>query len=105
MSNMPTEEEIRNLGFDWPKFELIRRHVVDERDTIDLRQLLARLRSGQAFYQGQIDEAYAFKKQTCTDYSDFTDRFDDIVRMERDLGQAAAYLEEILAAADSVAAE
>jgi hypothetical protein len=29
-----------------------------------------------------------------------TDRFDDIARMERELGQSIAYLEEIVAAAD-----
>ena len=33
------------------------------------------------------------------DYSDFTDRFDDIARMERELGSSIAFLEQIVAAA------
>ena len=48
------------------------------------------------FYQKQINEAYAFKRQSGADYSDFTDRFDDIVQMEFALGNAIAYLKEII---------
>jgi hypothetical protein len=62
------------------------------------------MQSSQAFYQKQINEAYAFKIQSGADYSDFTDRFDDIAQMERQLGQSIAYLEEIIAAKDQAVA-
>jgi hypothetical protein len=46
-----------------------------------------------------LNEAFAFKMQTGADYSDFTDRFDDHARTDRELGQAISHLEEIVAAA------
>ena len=100
MSQMLSVEEIQNLGFDWPKHALVKQYLIVESNRIDLPQTIERMQSSQAFYQKQINEAYAFKKQSGADYSDFTDRFDDIARMERELGQSIAYLEEIMAAAD-----
>jgi hypothetical protein len=69
-----------------------------ENDRIDLPQTIERMRSSHAFYQRQIDEAYAFKGESGADYPDFTDRFDEIARMEHELGRSIAYLEEIMAA-------
>ena len=43
-----------------------------------------------------MNAAYAFKRNTGADYADFTDRFDEYARMERELGQAVAHLEEIV---------
>jgi hypothetical protein len=63
------------------------------------------MQHSHGFYRKQMSEAYAFKSQTGADYSDFTDRFDDIARMERELGQSIRYLEEIMAATDREAAE
>ena len=57
------------------------------------------MQASQAFYQGQINAAYSFKQNSGADYSDFTDRFDDYVRMRDDLGRAIAYMQEIMAAA------
>ena len=99
---MLSVKEIQNLGFDGPKHALIKQYLIVERDGIDLPQTIERMRSSRAFYQKQISEAYTFKRQSGADYSDFTDRFDDIARMERELGQSIAYLEEIVAAADRV---
>jgi hypothetical protein len=45
-----------------------------------------------------LNEAYAFKRNTGADYSDFTDRFDEYARMERELGRAIAYLQELVEA-------
>jgi hypothetical protein len=99
MSHMLSVREIQNLGFDWPKHALIKQYLIVESGRIDLPQTIERMKSSRAFYQKQIDEAYAFKRQSGADYSDLTDRFDDIARMERELGQSIAYLEEIMAAA------
>ena len=44
----------------------------------------------------ELNEAFAFKMRSGADYSDFTDRFDDYARMDRELGQAISYLEEII---------
>ena len=105
MSHMLSVKEIQNLGFDWPRHALIKQYLIVESDRIDLAQTAERMQSSRAFYQKQINEAYAFKKQSGADYSDFTDRFDDIARMERELGQSIAYLEEIMAAAGKTGAD
>ncbi len=70
-----------------------------EAGAINLSETVAKMRSSRAFYRGQLDEAFAFKMQHGADYSDFTDRFDDYARMHRQLGEAIAYLEEIIQAA------
>jgi hypothetical protein len=46
----------------------------------------------------KITAAYNFKTQTGADYADFTDKFDDYVRMERLLSEAISYLEDIMRA-------
>jgi hypothetical protein len=94
-----TLEEIRRLGFDWPKSPLIDEHCVVEAGVIDLTETVARMRSGRAFYRRQLDEAFAFKMRHGADYSDFTDRFDEYARLHRQLGEGIAYLEGIIQAA------
>jgi hypothetical protein len=94
-----SEDDIRALGFEWPKHALIEEYCVTEDRGIDLSRTIERLESSRAYYRGQLNEAFAFKQQTGADYADFTDRFDDNARMHRQLSQAVAYLEEIVAAA------
>ena len=91
---------IRNLGFEWPKYALIEEYAVMEGGKVDLTQTVEKLDSSRAFYQGQLNAAYAFKQQHGADYSDFTDRFDDYARMRRELGAAISYLEKIIEAAE-----
>ena len=91
---------IRNLGFDWPKNALIEEYSVVEDGKVDLGSTIERMQASRGTYKRQLDEAFAFKMQTGADYSDFTDRFDDNARMYRELGQAVAYLEEIVAAVE-----
>ena len=92
--------DIRKLGFDWPKYALIDEYCVVEGDKIDLGKTIERLQSSRAYYRKQLNEAFAFKMQTGADYSDFTDRFDDNARMDRELGQAISYLDKIIKAAE-----
>ena len=80
-------DSIRNLGFEWPKYSLLTQYLVMEDSKVDLAETLERVKSSRAFYQKQINEAFAFKQQTGADYSDFTERFDDIARMHRELGK------------------
>ena len=91
-------DEIRKLGFDWPRLVLIEEYCAGEDSEIDLYKLIERMQSSRARYQKQLNDAYAFKQQTGADYSDFTDRFDDYARATRELSQAIAYLEEIIEA-------
>jgi len=91
-------DDIQNLGFDWPKYALIEEYCVIEDGKVDLTKTIERMRSSRAYYKKQLDEAFAFKMQTGADYSDFTDRFDDNARMNRRLGEAISYLEEIIEA-------
>lgn len=93
-------EDIRSLGFDWPKYVLVEEHCVMEEAKVDLAKTTARLQSSRAFYRKQLNDAYNFKRRTGADYSDFTDRFDDYARAERELSQAITYLEEIVEAAE-----
>ena len=90
--------DIRNLGFDWPKYVLIEKYCVIEDGKVDLSRTIESMESSRAYYKKQLNEAFAFKMQTGADYSDFTDRFDDNARMDRELGQAIAYLEAIVEA-------
>jgi hypothetical protein len=93
-------DDIRNLGFDWPKYALIEEYCVIEDGKVDLTRTIERMQSSRAYYKKQLDEAFAFKMRTGADYSDFTDRFDDNARMNRELGQAIPYLEKIIEAAE-----
>ena len=86
------------MGFDWPKYALIEESCVIEAGKVDLTKTVAGLKSSRAFYQKQLGDAYAFKRQSGADYADFTDRFDDYARMERDLSTVISYLEDIIKA-------
>jgi hypothetical protein len=88
-------QDIQNLGFDWPKYTLIEEYQVLEDGKVHLSRTIERMQSSRAYYRKQLNQAFNFKQQTGADYSDFTDRFDDDARMERELGQAIAYLREI----------
>jgi hypothetical protein len=92
--------EIEKLGFEWPRYPLIERYCVTQNGQVDLAATLDKLRSSRRFYQGQLSQAYAFKQQTGADYADFTDRRDEYARTERALGDAIAYLESIVEAAE-----
>ena len=93
-------ERIKRLGFDWPKDPLIERHGVTEDGKVNLTKTLDALQSSRAHYRKRLNEAFNFKVQTGADYSDFTDRFDDDARAERDLAQAISYLEKIMEIVD-----
>ena len=95
-----TVEEIRALGFEWPKFALIEKYSIVEEGRIDLTRTLAKLQTSRAYYKGQLNEAFNFKMRTGADYSDFTDKHDDNAWMNYELGSAIAYLEKIVNAAN-----
>jgi len=95
--------EIRNLGFDWPKYLLVEEYCVMDGGKVDLAKTIEGLQASRAFYKRQLTEAYAFKTQHGADYSDFTDRFDEYARMDRDLGVVISYLERIIGAAEELA--
>ena len=99
MTHKLSERQLRDLDMDWPKHALVEEYCVVEEGKVDLDRTLAGLQSSRAFCQGQINEAFRFKQQTGADYPDFTDRFDEYTRMDRELGVAIAYLEEVIAAA------
>jgi len=86
------------MGFDWPKHALIEEHCFTEHGKVDLDRTLDSMQSSRSFYRGQTNQAFNFKQQTGADYSDFTDRFDEYARKNRELGAAIAYLEGIIAA-------
>jgi hypothetical protein len=97
-------QELRGLGFEWPKHALIEEHCVVEDGRIDLDRTLGSMQSSRSFYRGQINQAFNFKQQTGADYSDFTDRFDEYARRKRELDVAIAYLEEIIEATKDLGA-
>ena len=91
-----TITDIRNLGFDWPRYPFIEGYCVKEDDKINLTQTLEKMQSSRTYYKKQLNDAFAFKRQTGADYSDFSDQFDDYARMERELGEAITFIEEII---------
>lgn len=92
-------DEIRSLGFEWPRYTLIEEYCVFEQGKINLTSSLEKMRSSQAYYKKQLADAYKFKTQHSADYSDFTDRFDEYVQKKERLDKAIAYLEEVEIAA------
>ena len=98
MTRKLSVRELRGMGFDWPKYALIEEHCFMEHGKVDLDRTRESMQSGRSFYRGQINQAFNFKQQTGADYSDFTDRFDEYSRMNRELSTAIAYLEEIIEA-------
>jgi hypothetical protein len=92
--------EIRSLGFDWTGYPLIKEYCVMEDGEVDLARTIEGMRSSRAYYRRQLDQAFSFKMRTGADYSDFSDRFDDNARMNRELGQAIAYLEQMIEAVE-----
>jgi hypothetical protein len=96
MTRKLSVRELGEIGFDWPNHALIGEHGVMVEGKIDLDRTLASMQASHAFYQGQINQAFNFKQQTGADYSDFTERFDEYARMKRALGEAIAYVQEII---------
>jgi hypothetical protein len=101
MTRKLSVQGIRNLAFDWPKYALIEEYQVLEDGEVDLSRTVAKMQSSRSYYRQQLSQAFSFKQQTGADYSDFTDRFDDYARMERELGQAIAFLQEIQTAIEA----
>jgi hypothetical protein len=98
MASKLSVEEIRKRGYEWPKYALVEEYAAIEGGRVDLSATIEKLQSSRSFYRRQVSEAYRFKTSTGADYSDFTDRFDEYVRMERELSQAVTYLEAIVEA-------
>ncbi len=88
--------DIENARFEWPRYTLIEEYCVIEDGKVNLVKTLEKMQSSRAYYKKQLNDAFAFKMQTGADYSDFSDRFDDYARMERQLGVAISYIEEII---------
>ena len=93
--------DIQRLGFDWPKYALIEQYCAIHEGKVDLAATIEKMQSSRAYHRKQLNEAFSFKMRTGADYSDFTDRFDDHARMERELGKAIAYLQEIVEAVEA----
>jgi hypothetical protein len=98
MTHKLSVRELRAMGFDWPKHALIEEYCFMEHGKVDLDRTLQSMQSSRSFYRGQINQAFNFKQQTGADYSDFTDRFDEYSRRSHELGDAIAYIEEIIEA-------
>ena len=73
MAPMLSVADIRGLGFDWPKYALVEQYCVTQDGKVDLATTTEKLQSS---------------------------RFDDYAQMERELGEAIAYLEKIVAASE-----
>jgi hypothetical protein len=100
MGERMTANEIRQLGFDWPKYAIVEEYLDSDDGSIDITKTIEKMEISQAFYQKQLNDAYAFKMNTGADYSDFTDRFDEYARIKWRLREAINYLKEILRARD-----
>ena len=77
MARNLTVNEIRSLGFDWPKYELVAEYTVTKDGLLDLAVTIEKMKSSRSFYKGQLNQAYAFKSRHGADYSDFTDRHEE----------------------------
>ncbi len=63
---------------------------------VDLAAILEKLLASLAHYQELLNQAFNFKVRTGADYSDFTDRFDEYVRSNRELKASVKYVEQII---------
>ena len=98
MTRKYTETEITARGFSLADFPVIALNLVKDEGMIDLVGTLGNLRSGRDYHQMQISQAHRFKTQTGADYSDFTDQFDEHVRLLGEYDQAIEYVQEIIKA-------
>jgi len=96
-----TASEIKDLGFDWPRYPLVREYaVIAEDGKKELTETLEALQGHQAYYQQQVNQAYAFKRQTGADYADFTNRFDEFAGKLHQYQQAGKFIRQIMQAAE-----
>lgn len=90
------ETELTARGFSLSKFPVIGLNLVQDGGMIDLVKTLENLRLGRDYHQTQINQAHRFKTQTGADYSDFTDQFDEHVRLLGEYDRAIEYIREII---------
>ncbi len=93
-----TIEQIRELGFEWPRLQVVEDNLIVQDGLVDLDGMIAKLESSRAFFRKQLNDAYKFKQQSGADYSDFTDRFDEYAKGEREMNAGLAFLAEIVKA-------
>jgi len=99
MEGCYSAEEIREMGYEWPKFPAIQANLALRQEKVDLEALLEKMESSCAFYRRQTNEAFAFKSRYGADYSDFTDRYDEYALKYHQFRQAIAYVRGIIQAA------
>lgn len=92
--------DIQQLGFDWPRYEVVEKNCIIKDGMIDLAASIKRMEESRAFYQRLMDEAFAFKSKYGVDYSEFTDRHEDNTQNYNEYNQAISYLTEILQATE-----
>jgi hypothetical protein len=99
MTQKLTAGQIRNLGFDWPRYEIIRQNWVLEDDgKVNLSKTIEEMQTSQAFYKKQLNQAFSFKMKYGADYSDFTDRHEEYAHMYHEFEKAISYLNKIMQA-------
>lgn len=98
---MPTlsEEQIRALGFEWPRLDILREEaVVTEDGRVDLSTTLATLQAGIQSLRPKVRAAQRFKDDTSADYSEFSDVYDASAAHLFDLESGARHVQRILEA-------
>ncbi len=98
---MPTlsEEQIRALGFEWPRLAILREEaVVTEGGRVDLSSTLTQLQAGIESLRPKVRAAQRFKDDTSADYSEFSDDYDALASRLFDLERGARHVRHILEA-------
>ena len=90
-----SEDKIRALGFEWPKYKLVAQYLEISDGNINLAGMIAKMEQSRSFYRKQLNDAFKFKMHTGADYGEFTNRFDEYARTERLLAEAIRYLIQI----------
>lgn len=99
MDGCYSAEEIREMGFEWPKLPVIQEEQILRQGKVDLVATLETLESSHAFYRRQTSDAFNFKSRYAADYSDFTDRYDEYASKLHQYGRAITYIQGVIQAA------
>ena len=91
-----SEEQIRQAGFEWPKFPELGRRAVVVAGKIDLDATRQALVDGADYFRGELSQMQEFRDQWGASSSDVSDRRDEYVTKESELRDAAAYVGEIV---------
>jgi len=87
-------KDIRDTGFEWPKYKEINQYCSSEENSVDIDRLLEKLRLDLELYERQLKDGTAFKHRS-VEYFEITEKFDGPEGSRQKIIDAIEYLKQI----------